>query len=335
MVVQCTWKSSDGRSILDAICWSDGSENVDVEDEVKAENCLLLEAPDNGTSGYLTVPACQLLISCDPPNQIQHVSVLSEARVMEVYGHHGEYLRTVRNELLEVVEDMAVFRGDVLFERPLNVCSLKFACLRSKSEMWLYGVKVTFSKADNVLDQTKIPFAEVERRLKEVGLKLSDKAEAFKQLVEKYQSSGLNHQDIGSMINLLQMSNLIKERSASPEDHSNRQGAISDPNSNLNLEALRNQTNELRSPEIISAYVDESPVIQPSRPSSFQRYSEQTQTDEVPPGLEDNLKIYIAEKIEELNKNLLEKIQKSFQEIEAKLMCKLDEIESFVKPHGS
>lgn len=35
-----------------------------------------------------------------------------------------------------------------------------------------------------------------------------------------------------------------------------------------------------------------------------------------------------------LEKNIWDKINQRFQETEAKLMCKLDEIESFVKPQG-
>lgn len=37
----------------------------------------------------------------------------------------------------------------------------------------------------------------------------------------------------------------------------------------------------------------------------------------------------------ELDKKLWDKIHQRFQETEAKLMCKLDEIESFVKPQGT
>lgn len=89
------------------------------------ENCVLLEAPDKGEGVYPTVPACQLLLSCQSPYQISRISVLCEARVMEIYGHHGEYIKTVKNELLEEADDIIVFRGDVILERPLALCSIK------------------------------------------------------------------------------------------------------------------------------------------------------------------------------------------------------------------
>lgn len=99
--------------------------SADLEDEVMVENCIMLEAPDKGEGAYPTVPACQLLLSCQNPFLISRISVLCEARVIEVYGHHGEYLRTIKNELLEEADDMIVFRGDIVLERPLALCSIK------------------------------------------------------------------------------------------------------------------------------------------------------------------------------------------------------------------
>lgn len=42
----------------------------------------------------------------------------------------------------------------------------------------------------------------------------------------------------------------------------------------------------------------------------------------------------MSEQMLELDKKLWDRINQKFQEIEAKLLCKLDEIESFVKPQG-
>lgn len=59
-----------------------------------------------------------------------------------------------------------------------------------------------------------------------------------------------------------------------------------------------------------------------------------TQTEENFTSLEETLKGFVTEQMEEMEKKLWEKINKRFQETEAKIICKLDEIESFVKPQG-
>lgn len=59
-----------------------------------------------------------------------------------------------------------------------------------------------------------------------------------------------------------------------------------------------------------------------------------TQTDEEYISLEERLKAHVHEQITELDKKIWDKINQRFQETEAKLLCKLDEIESFVKPQG-
>lgn len=59
-----------------------------------------------------------------------------------------------------------------------------------------------------------------------------------------------------------------------------------------------------------------------------------TQTEENFTSLEETLKGFVSQQMEEMEKKLWEKINKRFQETEAKLICKLDEIESFVKPQG-
>lgn len=86
--------------------------------------------------------------------------------------------------------------------------------------MWLFGVKIFRTKLE--CDQenvTAIPLAAVEQRLAQMGLALSDKAEAFKQLVETCQQSSMfGQQDLSWFIAALQQSNLIKNKSPSPEN---------------------------------------------------------------------------------------------------------------------
>ncbi|KAG8190124.1 hypothetical protein JTE90_026692 [Oedothorax gibbosus] len=337
MIVQSNWKVSDDRPITDTIVACDvESDNGDLEDEITVENCVMLEAPEIGDGLYPTNPACQLLINCEPPNQISRISVISEARVIEVYGHHGEYLKTTKNVLLDESEDMVVFRGDVILDRPSSLCSIKFLLLRSPTEMWLFGVKVYTTKSPfDIQNQMTIPLSSVEERLSHMGLALSDKAEAFKQLVQTFQKSPMADPSIGDMISNLLVSNLVKNKSPSPEKDLQKLGCLmksvptrdSENNVSEAVPGMMEDPMSYFKKKLIIVNETPAPYVIESVPIS-------TQTEEDVTTLEENIKSFVAEQMEEMEKKLWEKINKRFQETEAKIICKLDEIESFVKPQG-
>uniref|UniRef100_A0A131YNY5 Uncharacterized protein n=1 Tax=Rhipicephalus appendiculatus TaxID=34631 RepID=A0A131YNY5_RHIAP len=191
---KCTWKVQGDRPVSDAIVYFEDNENIDLEDAISAENCVQLEAPvaDDVTGNYI-VPACQVFLFCGDTHQMSSVSILSEARVIEVYGYHGEYLSTLKNELMEEVDGMSVFRGDLNLARPLKECCLKFIPMKSKDSMWLYGIKVVVQekpRPDTLqLFPTSMPLKDVEERLEASGAQLSEKAESLKRMMELFQGS--------------------------------------------------------------------------------------------------------------------------------------------------
>lgn len=191
---KCTWKVQGERPVSDAIVYFEDNENIDLEDAISAENCVQLEAPvaDDVTGNYI-VPACQVFLFCGETHQMSSVSILSEARVIEVYGYHGEYLSTLKNELMEEVDGMSVFRGDLNLTRPLKECCLKFIPMKSKDSMWLYGIKVVVQekpRPDTLqLFPTSMPLKDVEERLEASGAQLSEKAESLKRMMELFQGS--------------------------------------------------------------------------------------------------------------------------------------------------
>lgn len=191
---KCTWKVQGDRPVSDAIVYFEGNENIDLEDAISAENCVQLEAPvaDDVTGNYI-VPACQVFLFCGETHQMSSVSVLSEARVIEVYGYHGEYLSTLKNEFMEEVDGMSVFRGDLNLTRPLKECCLKFIPIKSTDSMWLYGIKVVVQekpRPDTLqLFPTSMPLKDVEERLEASGAQLSEKAESLKRMMELFQGS--------------------------------------------------------------------------------------------------------------------------------------------------
>ncbi|XP_065282787.1 uncharacterized protein [Dermacentor albipictus] len=191
---KCTWKVQGDRPVSDAIVYFEDNENIDLEDAISAENCVQLEAPvDDDVTGNYIVPACQVFLFCGETHQMSSVSILSEARVIEVYGYHGEYLSTLKNELMEEVDGMSVFRGDLKLTRPLKECCLKFIPLKSKDSMWLYGIKVVVQekpRPDTLqLFPTSMPLKDVEERLEASGAQLSEKAESLKRMMELFQGT--------------------------------------------------------------------------------------------------------------------------------------------------
>ncbi|XP_037555251.1 uncharacterized protein LOC119431877 isoform X1 [Dermacentor silvarum] len=191
---KCTWKVQGDRPVSDAIVYFEDNENIDLEDAISAENCVQLEAPvDDDVTGNYIVPACQVFLFCGETHQMSSVSILSEARVIEVYGYHGEYLSTLKNELMEEVDGMSVFRGDLNLTRPLKECCLKFIPLKSKDSMWLYGIKVVVQekpRPDTLqLFPTSMPLKDVEERLEASGAQLSEKAESLKRMMELFQGT--------------------------------------------------------------------------------------------------------------------------------------------------
>lgn len=131
----CTWEAVDGKNLSKTITWLDRKESSDIEDIIQAENCLLLEASRDE-------PDCKLRLSSAAPYCIRGVAVLCEARLVEVFGNHREYLETVRGGIVDEMDDMIVYRSDIPFDSPVGECTIKFAALKNKSKMWLYGVVV-------------------------------------------------------------------------------------------------------------------------------------------------------------------------------------------------
>ncbi|XP_013784987.1 uncharacterized protein LOC106469077 [Limulus polyphemus] len=183
--VHCTWEVEGNRSITEAVSWAFGTDSPDLEEEITPDNCVLLQPP---TSDDHIVPGCQLFVSCPPTHVIHAVCILCEAKMAEVYGRHGEYLETVRSRLIDEVDGMVVFRIDVSFRSPPSECCLKLTSLKSKSSMWLYGLQVQTKLADM---KSSMVLPAVEQRLKSMELPLSDRAEALKDFVQKFQQPNM------------------------------------------------------------------------------------------------------------------------------------------------
>lgn len=92
-----------------------------LEDAISAETCVLLQKPNE-------LDDQQLYISFRLPQGITStgISVLSEARHVEVYNYNNEYITTIRSFLIEDNDDeLKVYQSDAAFDPPMNEFKLK------------------------------------------------------------------------------------------------------------------------------------------------------------------------------------------------------------------
>lgn len=365
-VVQSNWRTKEEKNVKDCVQWCLGNQSSDVEDAVQVENCIMLEPTDDASSMFAS-PACQLLLTCPENFEMRNISILSEARIIEVFGHHGEYLKTCRSELVEEVDDMAVFRTEITFDKPVTICSLKFTSLKSKKSMWLYGVRVILHPMIIPHIGSKIPLEDVKQRLGNMGSKLSDRAEAFKQLVGNYQSTqNLGNEDFSTlspgMFQLLKMFNLAPKSQNGREfigdslpssrcsDHGDwrkqsvERKSVQSEELNDNLTSNRDKILDANSNLETNSVTDNENMKQKILMEENLN-EEKNRQDYLIKNLEEkNLEIlsklieksneHVEKQLEEFQKRLWEKTERRLQELEQKILCKLDEILTFIKPQG-
>lgn len=203
--VSCSWESANEKTLLDAITVAEFSakkrdEDGALTDMVELESCILLTQPleENGNNDRVSPEPCSITLKLmsKSPSIIANLVVACEAKLIEVYGAHNEYLMTVSADLIDQVDDMAVYCADIAINQLTQDCTLKFARLSRPTAMWLYGIKVIWNVVDNYEKTNKhlgVNFESVEQRLRESHTQLSGKAENCKQFLKMY--SSLNDQN--------------------------------------------------------------------------------------------------------------------------------------------
>lgn len=175
--ISCSWYSDDKcKSIRDCLTvTSITTSAVDVEEVVCVDNCIQLIAPEvqnardfpcrlsfelrteddgepaRGTSNIDEQKGDQRPASTGrgPLSEIAKVSVLSEARNVEIFVEDGEYVTTVRCEKIEDVGEIAMYRGEC--ELPAKGIKAGVARLslrlvpsapETKTSLWLFALLV-------------------------------------------------------------------------------------------------------------------------------------------------------------------------------------------------
>lgn len=184
--LSCSWEVANKKCINDTVTVDSNfkrGKKEDLENIVSLDTCVHL-INQNVTSCYL-----KLKLSVVKAWQIKKVSIVSEARIIEIYGKCEEYLTTCHAEFFDECEDMSVYIAEAELPQPSSECTLKFARLKRTDQMWLYGIHITVDKAESFISQDmSINFHNVNRILKDSGHQLTEKAERCKKFLQLYGS---------------------------------------------------------------------------------------------------------------------------------------------------
>ncbi|GAB6024985.1 hypothetical protein CHUAL_010079 [Chamberlinius hualienensis] len=182
----CSWEIFNGRELKDVIYLVQSCEaEFDVLDVIAANNCLhIKKLNDNERTLELTFA---------PPKdtEIVQISVICEARHIEIYSHHDEYVTTADSTLIDAdFDDFAAYRTEIILSKPLTACKLKFVSLRFNDSMWLYGISFHIrpnyhaSSSDGL---TKM--SEVVTKLQKEGLPMSDGAKRLAKMLQNHDTT--------------------------------------------------------------------------------------------------------------------------------------------------
>lgn len=224
-----SWEVANGKSLQDAITLTPSTaakrnEDGSLTDMVELESCVHLTQPveENGNQDTALQP-CIMSLKLEAavsPSVITNVVIISEARVIEVYGAYNEYLSTKQADLLDEVEDTAVYSAEIALSQLTQECTLKFAKFSRPSDMWLYGVKVFWNTKEEFRQSRSqssgLNFETVERRLKESQTQLSGRAESCKQFLKMYSTINEQKQTLPDALSLLSLLPGLRRQSLNP-----------------------------------------------------------------------------------------------------------------------
>jgi hypothetical protein len=163
-------------------------EDESLDELINAEDCVHLSKP--ASSGDEDSTACWLTASIARASHIRfaRITIVSEAKRVELYRTNGEYLRTFEGVLLEDSDpDLCAFSVAVeASEYSLSACQLKLTGLADGC--WVLAVRIAYAESDGFKSEgSRFAADQLSARLGDVML--SEKAQGFKTLFDTFQAS--------------------------------------------------------------------------------------------------------------------------------------------------
>uniref|UniRef100_A0A1B6CF95 Uncharacterized protein n=2 Tax=Clastoptera arizonana TaxID=38151 RepID=A0A1B6CF95_9HEMI len=176
-----SWDSE--KKLENAVSVHYDSECTRIDNFVQLETCVELKSAKNPDSN------CYIRINISESSLflISKLSLVSEARVIELYGPNDEYISTCHAEYMDDFEDCAVYFVETMIT-PSSEINIKFARLKHMNRMWLYGIRLQLSQSltTEITKLANINLKNVTDRLKDSNCTLSEKAESCRKFLQSY-----------------------------------------------------------------------------------------------------------------------------------------------------
>ncbi|XP_013385596.1 uncharacterized protein LOC106155345 [Lingula anatina] len=196
--VQASWEINGGADIAKIISYL-------VKKEYQSEESFCLQnEEDNIASVELyneneTNIPCELSVHCQPIHnlKISDISILSEAKTIEIYDETGAYMTSCRGSYVNDVEGKPMFYADYSWQQPASSAMLRCLSLPRKTAMKVVALEISLVKSKETSSTslgTSFDFTKVKALLQDMqqDVPITDKAKACMQTIEQYQevSSG-------------------------------------------------------------------------------------------------------------------------------------------------
>ncbi|XP_046997149.1 uncharacterized protein LOC124612792 [Schistocerca americana] len=305
--VTCSWNVVNERQLNDAISFTTEASPErlkDLESVVSLETCVHLSAKDDLQPCILELRPEKL--------KIKSFVIVSEARIVEIYGNCGEYILTSHGDFFDECQDLVVFVIEVKLPQPSQECTIKFARTKDKEQMWLFGIHIFAENCTNLTPQNTINFQNVNNILKESGHQLSEKAEKYKKLLQLYGSCWDQNK---SQMRPPNAQNLLKMFEVECLSQYNQIGAQAKNVTRCLTDIL--PSFNIRQKENPPAASSECAELNCSD-VAVQHQSCDTITED--------LKLYISEQCDVIEKRILSKVEEKLEELDRRQNQKLDKI---------
>ncbi|KAG8227743.1 hypothetical protein J437_LFUL008387 [Ladona fulva] len=200
--LHCTWSAGNEKSVKDAMTIEPLENEITksgIDDLVSLESCVQLFDPNS------TPCTPELKFNVTHDLRICAIRIISEARIVELYGQGGEYLYTSHSDFVDEFEGLSVYSTLVRLTTPCTECSIGFKKFKHQDNFWLYGIGVYVKEVDTFGSQleneggsqsvrynapSQIDLNCVSERLQRSGRNISSSAEHCMQLLQSFQMIG-------------------------------------------------------------------------------------------------------------------------------------------------
>jgi len=298
--ITTNWTVRNGLAIespLHVINDDGKAHNFDFEN-VCLENCIEIAAVDSKDL------AAKLNISCT--GQIKEVVIASEAKRLEVHDGLGEYLSTVQGEIFDDFEGIKVYVTKIPLTTALSNVLISFPS--GNSSCWIFSVQVTVIEGGKSPHLGSFDMSNVNSLLQNSSAPLSKNANNFKKIFENFQSNPVPGGSLLEATRLPQMSDI-----SGPPQMSD----ISGPPQMSDISGL-SQMSDISGPPKMSDLLGNPLLLQSlvSMQAPAQKTSPDPQSELCEPSQKASLE------------HLLQKyIDKKFQDLEIKIMQRIDVLE--------